>query len=156
MTSDQERFDQILEELLDEENGSTLLAIPGIYEVVSEHFNNEVLSRMDIRVASPGSVMIFDDFDECAECRGWAHFNVGTDREGIERCDNCQQFEDDDAAARAHDLHCKCGAGADRRAQRCHQCGAERPFPGYWAGRGLVEKNDRLYCSECNKETEGD
>ena len=40
----QEDFNRILEEQLDKESGATLLAIPGIYEIVSEHFNNEVLA----------------------------------------------------------------------------------------------------------------
>lgn len=37
-----EEFDNILQELV-KENASTLLTIPGAYEVFSEHFNNEVL-----------------------------------------------------------------------------------------------------------------
>lgn len=43
--SDQERFDDILHDLVQEE-GAHLLSIPGIYEILSEHFNNEVLRRM--------------------------------------------------------------------------------------------------------------
>ncbi len=42
----QELFDEKLEEILDEQTGSTLLAIPGLYEVVSEHFNNQVLDEL--------------------------------------------------------------------------------------------------------------
>ena len=40
-----EEFDSILEEVLDEQCGASLLTIPGAYEVFAEHFNNEVLSR---------------------------------------------------------------------------------------------------------------
>lgn len=36
-------FDRILAEILDESPASTLLSVPGVYEVVSEHFNNDVL-----------------------------------------------------------------------------------------------------------------
>ena len=45
MTDDD--FDRILLELVEEEKASTLLQIPGVYEVVSEYFNNEVLSMWD-------------------------------------------------------------------------------------------------------------
>ena len=37
-----EQFDEILERLV-RDNSDTLLSIPGVYEVLSEHFNNEVL-----------------------------------------------------------------------------------------------------------------
>jgi len=40
-TVQQEEFDGVLEELLDEE--SDVLGIPGVYEVLFEHFNNDVL-----------------------------------------------------------------------------------------------------------------
>lgn len=39
----QEEFNEILEKLLGAETPGNLLAIPGVYEVVSEHFNNAVL-----------------------------------------------------------------------------------------------------------------
>lgn len=39
----QEEFDKALEIFLDEATGAELLAIPGLYEVVSEHFNNEAI-----------------------------------------------------------------------------------------------------------------
>jgi hypothetical protein len=38
-------FDQILKEIMDESPASALLTIPGIYEIVSEEFNNEILDR---------------------------------------------------------------------------------------------------------------
>ncbi len=41
-----EEFDSILADLVFE-NAGTLLEIPGVYEAVSEHFNNEVLSRWE-------------------------------------------------------------------------------------------------------------
>jgi hypothetical protein len=40
-------FSRILEDVLNEETGGSLLSIPGLYEVVSEYFNNEVLSRWE-------------------------------------------------------------------------------------------------------------
>jgi hypothetical protein len=41
-----EMFSEKLEEILDEGSASDLLAIPGIYEIVSEHFNNDVIERL--------------------------------------------------------------------------------------------------------------
>lgn len=46
MNVKQEDFDRVLSELLDEQPASHLLTVPGIYEVVSEHFNNDVLRRI--------------------------------------------------------------------------------------------------------------
>ena len=40
----QHEFDSILSDIV-KENASILLSIPGVYEAVSEHFNNEVLDR---------------------------------------------------------------------------------------------------------------
>jgi len=39
----QEDFDNCLRKLLENDHASELLNIPGIYEIVSEHYNNEVL-----------------------------------------------------------------------------------------------------------------
>jgi hypothetical protein len=41
----QEKFDELLAEILDEDKASNLLSIPGVYEVLSEHFNNDVLKK---------------------------------------------------------------------------------------------------------------
>ena len=38
-----QEFDDILSDVVDEEPASTLLSIGGIYEILAEHFNNEVL-----------------------------------------------------------------------------------------------------------------
>ena len=40
-----ERFDEILLELCNDEGAGTLLTIPGVYEIVAEHYNNDVLDR---------------------------------------------------------------------------------------------------------------
>jgi len=40
-----EEFDEILTEIIDEHSGSSLLAITGVYEVLKEEFNNQVLDR---------------------------------------------------------------------------------------------------------------
>jgi len=40
-----EDFMRILGNIMQEEGGRSILAIPGVYEAVSEHFNNEVLDR---------------------------------------------------------------------------------------------------------------
>ena len=42
-----EMYDAKLAEVLDEVGGSGLLAVPGVYEVVSEHFNNDVLEALE-------------------------------------------------------------------------------------------------------------
>lgn len=47
MTDDE--FDSILTEIVDEGKASQLLQIPGVYEEVREHFNNEVLTRWEER-----------------------------------------------------------------------------------------------------------
>ena len=38
-------FDNLLGEIVNETRGGLLLHIPGIYEILSEEFNNEVLKR---------------------------------------------------------------------------------------------------------------
>ena len=38
-----EEFDHALSDILDKMTGEQVMAIPGVYEVVSEHFNNEAL-----------------------------------------------------------------------------------------------------------------
>jgi hypothetical protein len=42
-TCPQDDFDRILADLMDEQPASHLLSIPGVYEAVSEHFNNDVI-----------------------------------------------------------------------------------------------------------------
>jgi hypothetical protein len=42
----QEQFDDALASILDESPASHLLSVPGVYEAVSEHFNNDVLARV--------------------------------------------------------------------------------------------------------------
>jgi len=41
MTSDE--FDEILIRLVDEHSASNLLTIPGVYEIVAEYMNNDVI-----------------------------------------------------------------------------------------------------------------
>ena len=49
----QDEFDEILSELMDEEKSpSRLLAVPGIYEVVSEYYNNSILEVWERRRVS--------------------------------------------------------------------------------------------------------
>ena len=38
-----EEFDHALSDILDKMTGEQFMAIPGVYEIVSEHFNNETL-----------------------------------------------------------------------------------------------------------------
>jgi len=51
MTND--NFDRILQNLI-VENSIFLLSIPGVYEVLSEHFNNEVLDRWEAEQGKGG------------------------------------------------------------------------------------------------------
>jgi hypothetical protein len=46
LSFDKERFDTKLMELMDEQPASHLLSVAGVYEVVSEHFNNDVLDAL--------------------------------------------------------------------------------------------------------------
>lgn len=39
-----EDFNRLLKELVNKEPASNLLLIPGVYEIVSEEYNNEVLN----------------------------------------------------------------------------------------------------------------
>ena len=43
----QEKFDEILNILVNKMSPSQILAIPGIYEILSEELNNEVLDYYD-------------------------------------------------------------------------------------------------------------
>lgn len=46
----QERFDEELSRIVQHEGcRGTLLSVPGVYEVVSEHFNNAVLKNLSDR-----------------------------------------------------------------------------------------------------------
>lgn len=45
--SPDEEFDEALAEIIDESPASHLLTVPGVYEVLSEHFNNDVLERIE-------------------------------------------------------------------------------------------------------------
>ena len=54
-----EQFDAILEEIVGKMSAGALLAIPGVYEVLSEELNNEVLQRLE---------ETDDDEEECEEC----------------------------------------------------------------------------------------
>ena len=58
----QENFDRILIEILDEWTGSQLLTFPGVYELLSEEFNNEVLNRWELE-QRPDE----DENDDCDE-----------------------------------------------------------------------------------------
>ncbi|MBW1953532.1 MAG: hypothetical protein JRI66_10685 [Deltaproteobacteria bacterium] len=42
-----EEFNNILVEIIGETDPIVLLRIPGVYEILSEHFNNEVLERWE-------------------------------------------------------------------------------------------------------------
>ena len=45
----QEEFDEILEDILEGMYAAELIDVPGIYEILSEYFNNEILEEWDVR-----------------------------------------------------------------------------------------------------------
>ena len=45
----QEDYDSILIEILKQKRASQLIVLPGIYEIVSEEFNNEILKIWEQR-----------------------------------------------------------------------------------------------------------
>lgn len=49
-----EMFDKKLEEIVGRASAGDLLAIPGVYEVVSEHFNNDVLTELENERSAEG------------------------------------------------------------------------------------------------------
>ena len=86
------------------------------------------------------------------DCPGWMHFNVGEDREGIQRCDECNKFESDEDAAREHSKHCRCGASAEPMPvgwiKICHACRNDVPICA-------VIDNNRAFCSlKCSLESD--
>jgi hypothetical protein len=44
-----EEYDQLLQELVEEEPAGILLGIPGVWDLVSEHYHNEVLKKWERR-----------------------------------------------------------------------------------------------------------
>lgn len=62
-----EMYDAELQKLI-EENASTLLSVPGVYEAVSEHFNNEALARLVAR--KENGKMEFVDMTHLTEPKG--------------------------------------------------------------------------------------
>tara|TARA_Y100000034_G_scaffold12850_1_gene13477 strand:+ start:860 stop:1231 length:372 start_codon:yes stop_codon:yes gene_type:complete len=73
-----DEFDRILEEVVEEEKN--ILSIPGIYELLSEHFNNEVIARWEPKpgdyIISPSgplggyyTVSTVDTMEDCTEYR---------------------------------------------------------------------------------------
>lgn len=60
-----EEFDVSLRQIINEECcAEDLLRIPGIYEILSDHFNNEILSRWESEQEEfDDEVLCFDDDD---------------------------------------------------------------------------------------------
>lgn len=45
-----EEFDQGLQEIIESESAASFLTIPGVYEILSEYYNNEVISNWEERM----------------------------------------------------------------------------------------------------------
>ena len=44
---DQENFDRLLLDVIEEAAAGEILAVPGVAELLSEHFNNEIIDMWD-------------------------------------------------------------------------------------------------------------
>jgi hypothetical protein len=70
---DHEVFVEKLSEVLDECPASHLLAVPGVWEAVSEYFNNEVLRRLEAEKDEPDGDELGEGADdeefECPGCK---------------------------------------------------------------------------------------
>lgn len=62
-----EQFDAKLEEIVKREKPEMLLTIPGVYELLSEHYNNEVLADLaaDAQEAADVQAESARDAEEC-------------------------------------------------------------------------------------------
>lgn len=57
------------------------------------------------------------------KCPGWMHSHDSMGNgPGIERCDSCDRYQDDDAAAVAHERDCGCGMTVAVRSPDCPKC----------------------------------
>jgi hypothetical protein len=67
----QEQFDEALQDLIDESPASALLAVPGVYEAVSECFNNEVIDALSAKAGvCPDCGAELNANEQCPDC-GW-------------------------------------------------------------------------------------
>lgn len=78
-----EEFDTLLMRIMDESPASHLLSIPGVYDVLREHFNNDVLNAWEQEKAAE---------HECVDCHTWIdkpepRNQLGKD-DGV-ACDKC-------------------------------------------------------------------
>lgn len=93
-----DQFEEILVDLLDEEpDFASILAIPGVYEAVSEHYNNDVIAKWEARQQEKP--------DECRACDGHGYKFVGpklTRDYRITACAVCQRFDEDEDACEAY------------------------------------------------------
>lgn len=101
---------------------------------IADHFPRELIMSIDDHLA-PCS----------AGCPGWAHFNLGADREGIQKCDDCVRFATDEEASEAHASHCRCLMGVDSEAEVCHYCDES-----LWDGSHVTDEH-RVACDDCHQ-----
>lgn len=67
----QEQFDEKLEELVAAMSAGELLGVEGVYEILSEYLNNEVLAEFEARIAcGKGHTFMEHDAEdgECPKC----------------------------------------------------------------------------------------
>ena len=87
-----ENFDQILHEIVGKYPASNLLSVPGVYEAVSEHFNNEVLAQW----ASEQPVVHYRVHGETfAVCGEEGEGVQMSDREEDATCEECIRVNED-------------------------------------------------------------
>lgn len=59
-----EEFVEILTDLLEDETASSLLTIPGVFEILAEHFNNDVLEEYSRRLELANEQAQSDEGDD--------------------------------------------------------------------------------------------
>ena len=74
-------------------------------------------------------------------CPGWAHIETAEYGLTVQRCDDCGSFDDDESAAAAHDLACRCGLKPIPPVAQCNQC------KNFIENERFVERASVLFCS---------
>ena len=82
-----EDFDRILSDIINDDTASNLLTIPGIYEILAEHYNNEVLDAWTEEKEEAKGKPIEDFINENRET---------IDAAILTACPNCTIDDDDE------------------------------------------------------------
>lgn len=66
----QESFDEAVRFLADQDGTDAILDIPGVWAIVSEHYNNEAIDRAELDKSAITWVVEERDDEDCPECNG--------------------------------------------------------------------------------------